>query len=150
MSTSRIPAIVEAVVTVVTTAVGSSAQVFDGAWSTVPDGDYVAVGWTPDDQFASSAQTWAAQGNRSRDEAITVPCYIDSYSGDTDVAARRTVAFNLLGLIETAVRADPTLGGAVPRSLPAEITEIRERHEQTDKGLAFGVTFLIHVPRARI
>ena len=139
MSTSRIPAVVTALFSAFDAA--TDATVFDGRWVTTPDGDYLTVGWTPDDEGSSGSQEWVGLGNRARTERIDIPCYIDSYSGDVDTASRRNAAFTILAACENALRADPTLGGAVPQPGWAEFGEYRERIEQTETGLAVGVVF---------
>lgn len=149
MTTSRIPVTVEALVALVGTAVGSAVKVYDGKWVTVPDGDYITVGWTPDQEGSTGQQTWDSLGNRARDEVMDIPCYIDSYSGSTDTAARRNAAFGLLALIEPALRGDPTLGGVLPQPGWAEVGQYNERIEETEAGLAVGVVFHINA-RARL
>lgn len=139
MSTSRIPAAVEALVSIFDAA--TTATVIDGRWVRVPDGDYLTVGWTPDDEGSSATQDWVGLGNRARNEMIDIPCYIDSFSGDTTTASRRNAAFGVLASCEDAVRADPTLGGVVPQPGWAQIGSYRERIEQVEKGLAVGVVF---------
>jgi hypothetical protein len=117
----------------------------DGPFVTVPDGDYLTVGWTPEGDLTSGQQTWAGLGNKARDEQIDIPCYCDSYSGSTDVPCRRTAAFALLAAAENAVRADPTLGGVVPSPGWCQVGSYSERQEQTEAGLAVGVVFHILV-----
>lgn len=148
MTTSRIPAVVSALVSTFTAAM-TGVKVIDGPFDTVPDGDYLTVGWTPDGELTTGSQAWASLGNRARDERIDIPCYVDSYSGSTDVATRRNAAFTLLAAAETAIRNDPTLGGVVPKPGWAQIGTYSERQEQTEAGLAVGIVFHVLV-QARI
>lgn len=138
MSTSRIPAVCAALVSTFAAAL-PNVDVIDGQWTTVPDGDYLTVGWTPDGEGSSGQQAPAGLGNQSRDEQIDIACYIDSYSGDIDTATRRNAAFTILAACENALRADDTLGGVV--NVYAQIGAYTERLEQTETGLAVGVTF---------
>lgn len=144
MTTSRIPAVIDALVSTLTAGL-PGVTVIDGPLVNVPDGDYVTVGWTPDNDTTTGTQTWAGVGNRARDEHIEVPCYCDSFSGSTAVSARRAAAFALMAAAENAVRADPSLGGLVSAPGVAEIGTYTERQEQTDAGVAVGVVFHITV-----
>jgi len=153
MSTSAIPGAMAALVDILTAALPDVA-VFDG--SSVADDsmpDCVWVGWHPDEQDAARfVQSFNAAGARTRDEAFQIFCYLESWSGDTDMPARRTQAFALLAAVETALRstaADPAkanLGGTV---LWAELTTGSLRPIQDDKGLRAGIPFVISC-RARI
>lgn len=140
MNTSRIPAVLDALVSTFTAAL-PTARVIDGPFTTVPDGDYLTVGSTPDGDTTTGQQDWASLGNRARNEQIDVPCYCDSYSGSTDVAARRNAAFAMFAAAEDALRTDPTLGGVIPNPGWAQIGTYSERQEQTEAGLAVGVVF---------
>src|SRR5437763_791935 len=108
MTTSRIPATLDALVTILTSALGSTVTVIDGPLVTVPDGDYLTVGATPAGDTTTGRQTWIGVGpSKVRGEEIDVPCYCDSYSGSTAVSARRNAAFALMAAAENALRADP-------------------------------------------
>ena len=145
MSTSRIPAVIAALVSTFTTDLPAVA-VIDGQWVTVPDGDYLTVGWTPNGEQPTGRQQWdASLGNLARGEEIDIPCYVDSYSGDTDTATRRNAAFDLLASVENSLRADPTLGGAVPQPGWAEVGSYDLHQEQTEAGLTVGVIFHVLV-----
>ena len=147
MTTSRIPAVVNQLVTGFTGA--TTAKVYNGRWVTVPDGDYVTVGWTPDDEGTSGQQVWAGLGNKARNETIDVPCYVESHSGATDVATRRDAAFAIFASLENYIRTDPTLGGIVPNPGWSQIGNYNDRIEQTETGLTVGVVFHVLV-QARI
>lgn len=148
MTTSRIPAVTDALVSILTAAL-PNAQVIDGPFVTLPDGDYVCVGWSPEGDQTSGAQDSASLGNRARDEHIDVPVYCDSYSGSTDMSSRRTAAFALMSAAETAIRTDDTLGGVVPAPGWAQIGTYSVIPQQTEAGVAVGVVFHVLV-QARI
>lgn len=144
MTTSRIPAVIDALVSTLKAAM-PNALVFDGPFTTTPDRDYLVVGWTPEGENPSGSQTWAGVGNRARYEQIDIPCYCNSYSGSVTVSTRRNAAFALLSSAETALRADPMLGSAVPEPGHAQIGTYTAYQEQTEQGLAVGVIFHVLV-----
>jgi hypothetical protein len=143
-TTSRIPAVIDALVSTFAAAL-PNVQVFDGPWITVPDSDYLTVGWTPAFETATGQQTWAGLGNKARDEQIDVPCYCDSFSGATTVSDRRNAAFAMFAAAETAIRNDPTLGGVIPNPGWAQIGTYNDRTEQTEAGVEVGVVFHVLV-----
>lgn len=140
MTTSRVPAVIDALVTTLTAAL-PNVTVIDGPLVTVPSGDYLTVGWTPDGDTTTGVQDRAPSGGHARTEHIEVPCYCDSFSGSTAVSARRTAAFTLMAAAETALNADQTLGGVVSAPGYAQLGAYTERQEQTDAGVAVGVVF---------
>ena len=149
MATSRIPAAITALVALWQAAPGlAGVTVVDGPpTSDQSDPDYVYVGWqTGEDAAAEMAQNFANAGARSRDETFDILCQTDSFTGDADVAARRTRAFQLLAAIEDSLRATgaapsaPTLGGAV---LWAHLTQARLIQRNTDQGVQVGIAFRI-------
>jgi hypothetical protein len=99
---------------------------FDAAL-TVPvrDGPYVVRGSDPlfvvvghngdpeSNNAAGGGQAWSALGTRARDETASVDCVVDGWSGGSDLAALRQTVEDALDAISTALRTDPTLGGAV-------------------------------------
>lgn len=139
-TTSRIPAVRTALVAALKASL-PNAVVFNGPFVTVPDGDYVAVGWTPEGDRAGATQSWAGLGNKARDEQIDVPCYCDSYSGSTNWPARIDAAYTLLAAAENALRADPTLGGAIPNPGWAQISSYTEFDEGNPQGTYVGIVF---------
>jgi hypothetical protein len=113
----------------------------------------IYVGWSPgSEQSAEIEQDFAYAGARRRDEDLTLACYIETRAGDTDMALRRTRAFEILAAVEDALRATdaepeaPTLRGTV---LWAHLTAGSLTQEQNDKGALVGLTFTVRC-RARI
>lgn len=93
--------------------------VYDGpnAIENAPKGA-VWVGYDPtaeDGEAVSTSQDWAELGaqNRSKDETGTITCAAAAWSGDSNTQPRRVAVAQLLTDLETAHRADVTLGGAV-------------------------------------
>jgi hypothetical protein len=142
VSTSRIPATIDALVSIFAAAL-PDVQVLDGPPNVNLDLDFVTVGWSPyADTAAEATQQFASIGTQRRDEDFTVICYAGSYSGDTVTSARRTRAFQLVASAETALRADVTLGGVL--AFWAEMGDSTLHQEISDRGLDVGVTFHVH------
>lgn len=116
MSTSRVPATIDAIVNVLTVA---GINTIDGPFVT---GDYdnaVFVGYdgNPEGNFLSAGikQEWSGTlGTARRDEIMEITCAVVVMSGDTDVKTARLNAFGLFGTVETTLRADPSLGFSSP------------------------------------
>jgi hypothetical protein len=156
MATSAVPAAIDALLAILRAAPAlAGVDIVDGP----PTGDMsaediVAVGWQPDGEEAAASlvQEFAYAGARRRDEEFVISCWLESWTGDTDVRARRVRAFELLAVVEDAVRASdaapeaPTLGGAV---LWAHLTAGTLRQSSTDQGVRVGVAFSVAC-RARI
>ncbi|MFJ8931555.1 hypothetical protein ACIRLA_33730 [Streptomyces sp. NPDC102364] len=109
--------------------------------------DFIATGRAPDcDQAVEFTQDFNSVGARSRDEAFSITCGIDVFVGDLDVAAVRARVFEVLGLVEDALRATgpnptaPTLNGAV---LWAHLTRGVLRQFNTDQGVRAGLGFTV-------
>ncbi|MGW3427496.1 hypothetical protein ACWDHW_06005 [Streptomyces melanosporofaciens] len=155
MATSRVPAAIEALLTIWRAAPGlAGVEILDGPPTIDQAGtDYLSVGWSPGSELAVEfTQEFNAAGARTRDEEFSILCYLDTWTGDTDVATRRTRAFELLAVCEEAVRASssnptaPTLNGAV---LWAEISAGSLMQANTDKGVRAAIPFTVTC-RARI
>jgi len=77
----------------------------------------------------------------TRDEVVTINCFAMSQTGDVDVSATRTRAFQVLGYVESAIRANYALGLA--NVLRVEITEISCNIEQFADGTAVRLPFTV-------
>lgn len=114
---TTVPAVLTALVQLAQTVVPSMVDVYDGAPNTdAPADEYLAVGFSRDEDDASVDGDFTDQGNRTADETYLVRCLLSVATGDTEgtaVADRRARAAYLFGLFATAVRADPQLGGAL-------------------------------------
>lgn len=109
MSTSLIPAALDALVTTFTAAL-APLQVFDGPPSGKSPTSGLYVGATDDDNTIEFQQRWAGQAHIARDEAFEIPNLLYVSSGDKGFSAHRMTAFAQLAEIEDALRANPTLG----------------------------------------
>jgi hypothetical protein len=150
MATSAVPGAIAALLAILRAAPAlSEVQVIDGPPTTdMADPDVVTVGWSPGgDQSALLTQEFNAAGARTRNEDFEIANAIDCWSGDRDFSAVRARAFELLGVVENAIRASganpeaPTLNGAV---LWAHLTQGSLQQSFTDQGaravLGFTVT----------
>ncbi|MDH6111919.1 hypothetical protein P3T36_006898 [Kitasatospora sp. MAP12-15] len=159
MSTSSIGAAVDYLVTACTTALGTTAHVFDGP----PVGDTqlqlddrIWIGYSPvspDLPAATGDQQFAALGARSREETVAIVCAVEHFSGTTAMRLLRDGAFALLATVETLLRGtggnpgDCTLGGAV---LFAQLSGGIEVHQaQTPAGASVLIQFHVQC-RARL
>lgn len=149
MATSRVPAAVDALLTILrATQALSEVRIVDGPESTnLTDLKRIHVGWHPGAESAVSLQQeFNSAGARTRDEAFAISCYAEARSGDTDMKARRDEVFALVGEVETALRATnaaptlPTLNGTVlwAHLTAGDLTQMQA--EGSLAGLAFTVT----------
>lgn len=155
MATSAVPAAIDALLTILRAAPDlADVDVIDGP--PLDDGseqDWVAVGWQPSgDEGAQLGQSFAYAGGRRRDEQSVINGFVESWTGDGDIRVPRLRAFELLGVIESAIRnsdAQPTaanLGGVV---LWSEFSAGVLRQVSDDMGMKAGIAFTIAC-RARI
>ncbi|MDV5147181.1 hypothetical protein R1T08_24140 [Streptomyces sp. SBC-4] len=122
MLTSRVPAAVDALLAILRAAPGlADVLVLDGPpIRNLSGGERLYVGHQPDGGPAVTlAQDFNGAGARTRDEMFVITCYVEVWSGDTDMQVHRTRAFEIVGEVETALRASdaatmaPTLSGTV-------------------------------------
>lgn len=156
MATSAVPAAIDALLTLLRAAPElADVQVIDGPpmVEDLSDTDYVTVGWQPGaDEAAQIDQRFASAGARNRDEDSVILCYLEAWSGDSEMQPRRARAFELLAIVENLIRASgpnpdaPTLNGAV---LWSEFTAGSLRQVLTDQGATAGIGFAVAC-RARI
>ena len=143
MATSRLGAVIDALVT--TLDAGTTVEVYDGfpITSTAPT-DFVIVGGTddPDDDGASLDQSWAGLGAKARDEEGEIRCAVISQSGDTVLKIHRDRALVILGELEAAIRADPTLGGVVASGW-LHVTGGSLNQQQNANGSRARITFTV-------
>ncbi|MFD9306135.1 hypothetical protein ACFWCB_26360 [Streptomyces sp. NPDC060048] len=153
MQTSRVPAALDALLALLRAAEGLlKVRVLDGPPTTNLAGDWLALGWQPGgDNAVSISQEFAGAGARQRDEAFDIHGYAESRGGGTDLAARRRRVFEIVGEVETVLRASgerpeaPTISGTV---LWSQLTAGGLVQDQADGALA-GLAFTISC-RARI
>lgn len=150
MATSAVPAAITALVQILAEAPGlAGVTVIDGPPAEdMSAEDLVIVGWASgDDQgSAESVQDFAYAGARTRDEEFTISGWLESWTGDEDTAARRDRAYELLAVLEDALRATaaqpeaPTLLGTVQW---AHLTRHRLTQTFTDSGVRVGIAWTV-------
>lgn len=86
---------------------------------------------------------WAGLGAKARDENFQVICCIYVITGDDDNEVATERAFTLLGNVETALRADPSLGQAPPFVAGVDLPELYV--EPGPYGIQIRLTFRISV-----
>ncbi|MGP4048780.1 hypothetical protein [Streptomyces sp. 2A115] len=154
MATSRVPAAVAALLAILRARPAlAEVRIVDGPASTnLTDRDRIHVGWQPGAEAAVDLQQrFASAGARTRDEDFEIAGYAESRAGDKDMSLRRARVFELVGEIETALRATdaaptaPTLNGTV---LWAHLTTGNLLQAQTEGAVA-GLAFTVSC-RARI
>ncbi|MFF2773351.1 hypothetical protein ACFVU3_00440 [Streptomyces sp. NPDC058052] len=149
MVTSRVPAAVAALLDILRAAPSlAEVHIEDGPTAVNhTDLDRIYVGWQPNaDAAVALQQDFNAAGARTRDESFTIACYVESRSGDTDMAARRERAFEIVAVVEDALRATnaaptaPTLNGTV---LWAHLTAGDLYQQQSANGAVVGLDFQV-------
>lgn len=144
--TSVIPDLIDAMISDFAALTGmESVQVCDGLPLTNDPGTYLYVGVDdPDGMKVASAdaeQTWphATAQARNEDGGITLAC--ESIDGEGDIKACRDEVFRVVGLVQTRLRATPTLG--VTGVLWTSYANHRLEQAQTSAGAAALLTFRI-------
>ncbi|MEH0423122.1 hypothetical protein [Streptomyces sp. B21-083] len=154
MATSRVPAAVAALLVILRAAPAlAGVRIIDGPEPTnLTVKDMIFVGWSPGAEAAVGlTQNFNAAGARTRDEDFQISCYAESRSGDKDMSLRRTRVFELVAVVEEALRATdaaptaPTLNGTV---LWAHLTAGNLQQAQSE-GTVAGLAFTVSC-RARI
>lgn len=149
MTTSRVPAAVDALLAILRAAPGlAGVAIVDGPESVnAASLQRIHIGWQPGaDTAVSLQQSFNAAGARTRDEVFEIACYAEARAGNTDIQGRRNEVFALVGEVETALRATneaptaPTLNGTVlwAHLTAGDLTQVQL--EGSAAGLAFTVT----------
>lgn len=155
-TTSRLPALIDALVSRATTALAASpVLVTDGYGVTDDPSDFLMVGieepTIPAASFAgSSDQSWGPQGNRARDENGAVWCAAYSENGDGVQKTARDAAYSYMAAVETLLRADPNLGIAPGGNFVAQMGDTQRLTQNQDSNgasalLIFNVSFFARI-----
>lgn len=150
MATSAVPGAIEQLLVILHARpeLQKDVLIFDGPpTDDISRDDLVCVGWTPEgNQAAELQQNFNAAGARTRDEDFAISCWIEAWIGDPLVSAVRARAFELLAVVENAIRASgsnpdaPNLNGAV---LWAHLTRGVLVQSYTDQGVRAGLAFTV-------
>jgi hypothetical protein len=107
------PAAIDGLLALIRTGADQNIRVVDGfPRFAISKTDLIAVGGKPE-PTADGRQDAAALGNRRREESYTIRVTCSSSRGGEDQKAVRDRAFDLMAIVENAVRNDVTLGGVV-------------------------------------
>lgn len=140
--TSKVPAAIDALVAMFTTAEGlADVTVRDGASvSQARVSEIVSVGYTGTEGENDADAIVSAEGlGGSPDrEQFTIRCAAAALSGATDMPAARARAYELFGAAAAAIAANRTLNGVVMRAMVGSHSLTQD---QTDQGAQAVVTF---------
>lgn len=146
--TSRLPALIDYLVNLFTTAATLGAAnppvtVYDGPATTDLDAPLkLFVGLSdPDNQggepAGQSQQVWAAIGRRGRDEIITIHCCAEAWSGTDNIQTARLAATGIVAAVETLMQADTTqFGGNILFPDPGITTVLLSQNNTTSGAIA--------------
>lgn len=128
-----------------TTLAGFDLAIFDGLEiDHTYGGDWIAVGIASSDSdettAGSATNAWRTLGAKRMQEQATVDCVLAVIDGDTDPKSKRTRAYEIFNAIDTAIRADVSLGGAC---LFAGLASHELVYRQTKVGLGIEINFSI-------
>lgn len=145
MAPSRVPPTIDALVALFTDA---GLKTWDGPLVT---GDYepaVHVGYDGDPEGDFKAveadQEWIGLGAKRREEEFDVICCATALVGDSEVKLARDAVFAMTATVESALRADPSLG-QVPTPYVAEYRPGDLFIEDTPAGYQARARFNVHV-----
>jgi len=147
MATSAIPEILDTLVQLAKDTL-DDVIITDGIGPSDEVGKYLMIGVDDvdgDSYFpsADSRQSWANIGHVARDEVGDVTCAAMAWNGQNDPKQARADVFGLIGDLEDAIRADPTLG--IRPQVRAEFgTSVQLRQLQDEYGASATVVFQIH------
>lgn len=146
MATTRADAVIDALVATLSAVPALSGLVHDGPPVTgdaLPEAVTVGFGFDEDDDLAFDIdQSVHELGPMAkRDETVEVRCAAMASNGDGDMAAARARCVALLGAVETALRADYTLGLA--DAIRVELTVGAGRQAQTQQGAGCLIQFSV-------
>lgn len=146
MATTALPQVIDALVAQLQAASALSAvRVFDGIEvdGSYP-GDAIVVGddggEDGDVTAGSGRQSYDTLGARSMYEDASLDCYLWAWDGSTDIRSRRIRAFQIFSAVDTAIRADPSLGSTC---LYAGISDFSVAYRQTSNGAAVVINFSV-------
>lgn len=145
MSTSLIPSVLTALCSLLDTAL--AIEVYDGPVTTNLETAGLLVGATGITTEAATIgweQNWAGQGHASRNEDITVPCFLFVRSGDQSLSDARTSLFGYFATIENLLRTTPTLGIST-NTIRAQLVGETFAQTQTGDGVTCSIQFNIEI-----
>lgn len=146
MATTALPQVINGILTAFNASAGlTGVRIFDGPEidSSYP-GDFIAVGHdgSEDGEVSVSnvTQTFEQLGNLKQFEDGSVDCWLATWDGGTSLSDRRARVATLLSAVDTAIRADVSLGGAC---IYSSLSNHQMTYIQANNGVAISVTFTI-------
>jgi len=146
MATTALPQVINGILTAFNASAGlTGVRIFDGPEidSSYP-GDFIAVGHdgSEDGEVSVSnvTQSFEQLGNLKQFEDGSVDCWLATWDGGTSLSDRRTRVATLLSAVDTAIRADVSLGGAC---IYSSLSNHQMTYIQANNGVAISVTFTI-------
>lgn len=145
MTSSRIPAVVDALLSVLGAAL-PGIEVRDGAPLQLEDEpSSLYVGADEDGSEFLWEQDWAGMSHAYRDEEFTVPCLLWVRTGDNNVKAVRDQLFGLFATVEATLRADTQLGLDPTWNVRADVAPRSYSQPQVPDGVVCKARFGIRV-----
>lgn len=150
MSTSRVPDLIDLMVSLFTAAATLGAAtpavaVYDGPQVTQAP-EQLAL-WVGVDDLenagptaGSSSSNWAALGRAAIDEHLSVWCVAEAWSGDTDIRTARVAAFGIVAAAADVLR---TSDFSSILWSPPVMADVTLRQDQSDPGAVARVTFRV-------
>lgn len=146
MATTALPQVINGILTAFQNSANlSGVRIFDGPEidSSYP-GDFIAVGHdgSEDGEVSVSnvTQSFEQLGNLKQFEDGSVDCWLATWDGGTSLSDRRSRVATLLSAVDTAIRADVSLGGAC---IYSSLSNHQMTYIQANNGVAISVTFTI-------
>ena len=148
MAISQFATITDAVLTILRADTNLSAVTISDGLPITEDRlvDLVIIGnsGNPEDSRSGTIrQEWhdLAGINSTRDETVEIFCAILSQTGDVDVSTTRTRAFQILGWVSDAIRAN--YSGGLTNVIRIELTDVEVNVDQFADGTAVRLPFTI-------
>ena len=146
MATTALPQVINGILTAFNASADlTGVRIFDGPEidSSYP-GDFIAVGHdgSEDGEVSVSnvTQSFEQLGNLKQFEDGSVDCWLATWDGGTSLSDRRARVATLLSAVDTAIRADVSLGGAC---IYSSLSNHQMTYIQANNGVAISVTFSI-------
>ena len=146
MATTALPQVINGILTAFQNSSDlSSVRIFDGPEidASYP-GDFIAVGHdgSEDGTVAVSnvTQDFIQLGNLKQFEDGSVDCWLSTWDGGSSLADRRARVATILSAVDSALRADVSLGGAC---IYSRLSRHSMEYIQANNGVAISVTFTI-------
>jgi hypothetical protein len=143
VSTSRIPACTDALISLLTAALPTSLQIVDGAVLQNEERAGMTIGANLDDSEYAWEQDWAGLGHVTRDEVFEIPCILWTRAGDNDVKTYRDEVFGYFATVENTLRSTENLGITGGLNVRADIRPTKYAQPKTAEGVVCRIDFVV-------